>query len=476
MRKFSILLSILVLAAMVLAACGGEETATNLPSTEVPQITAEVTATATEAATEVPTDEATGTPGVPVTGELDPARLSNQLDFTVWSQDGEQIGEVDDMVLDLDNTRVAYVVVGTGGFLDLGEREILVPWDSLQLQTGTGDTTGGQQNAFILKDDLDMFRKAPDFDLTANLPQMGQPASDWDVDIRNYWEGGGTGTGQATEPAATSGAGTGTGQATATTAAGGTGLATATTGAGTGAALATATSGAGTGAGQATATADTGTGTREGTTALQGVVLASEILGSTVNLSAAGTGTGMGQATEPAATSGAGTGIGQATATAGTGGTGTGQATATAGTGGTGTGQATATAGTGTGAGQATATVATVGTETDQAPTTATVEDMIVDTDAGDILYVVLNVAFMDAERWIPVPLSMFQWDDSMQGFAFSGDATMLQGAPFFEDGQFPDTTAPDWNSEFDTFWQTSGAGGSGTDSGAGGAMATPTP
>jgi sporulation protein YlmC with PRC-barrel domain len=499
----------LVLAAMVLAACGGEETATNLPSTQVPPITGEATMTepATGAPTEMPTGEATGTPGVPVTGELNPARLSNQLDFTVWSQDGEQIGEVDDMVLDLDNTSVAYVVVGTGGFLDLGEREILVPWDSLQLQTGTGqgtgagqatepaatsgagtgagqatepaatsgagtdtgqatatagtgmgDTTGMPQNAFVLQGDVEMFRNAPDFDLT-NLPQMGQPAGDWDADIRSYWQGGGTG--QATEPAATSGAGTG--QATATAGTGGTGLATATAGAGTGAGQATATSGTGTGTGQGTATA--GAGTSEGTTTLQGVVLASEILGSTVNLSAAGTGTGAGQATEPAATNGAGTG--QATATAGTGGTGTGQATQGAG----GTGQATQGAGTGTGQG-----TAAPGTGTDQGLTTATIEDMITDIDTGDILYVVLNAAFADADRWIPVPLGMFQFDTAGQGLVFSGDTTMLQGAPFFEDGQFPDTNTSGWNSEFDTFWQNSGAGGSGTGSGSGGAEATATP
>jgi len=495
MRKISILLSILVLAAMVLAACGGEETATNLPSTQVPPTTIEATESmtepATEAPTEMPTEEATGTPGVPVTGELNPARLSNQLDFTIWSQDGEQIGEVDDMVLDLDNTSVAYVVVGTGGFLDLGEREILVPWDSLQLQTGigqgtgtgqatepaatsgagtgteqatepaatsgtgtdtgqatatagtgTGDTTGMPQNAFVLQGDVEMFRNAPDFDLTT-LPQMGQSAGDWDADIRNFWQGGGTGTGQATEPAATEGAGTGTGQATATT------------GTGTGAGQATATSATSTGTGQATATAGTGTGTGEGSTALQGVVLASEILGSTVNLSAAGTGTGAGQATEPAATSGAGTGL----------------ATATAGTGGTGTGQATQGAGTGTGQG-----TAAPGTGTDQGPTTATIEDMIVDTDAGDILYIVLNAAFADADRWIPVPLGMFQFDTAGQGLVFSGDATMLQGAPFFEDGQFPDTNTSGWNTEFDTFWQNSGGGGTGTGSGSGGAEATATP
>src|SRR5215211_7432363 len=214
MRKLSIVLSMSVLAALVLAACGGGATSTNVVESPPP-----VTANATEdtgAATESPaegTTEATQEgittemPGVPVTGDVNPARLSNQLDFTVWSQDGEQIGEVEDMVLDLDNTQVLYVVVGTGGFLDLGEREILVPWNSLQLQSGAGDTTGGQQNAFILQSDVDTFSNAPDFDLNANLPAVGQPAGDWDLDIRNFWESGGASGGTANTPDASQGAG-----------------------------------------------------------------------------------------------------------------------------------------------------------------------------------------------------------------------------------------------------------------------------
>jgi hypothetical protein len=104
---------------------------------------------------------------------------------------------------------------------------------------------------------------------------------------------------------------------------------------------------------------------------------------------------------------------------------------------------------------------------------TAMIEDMIVDTDTGEILYIVLNAAFTDAERLLPVPLGMFQWDAGASGLVFSGDGTMLQGAPFFEDGQFPDTTTSGWNSEFDTFWQNQIPG---ADSGTGGAEATATP
>ena len=48
-----------------------------------------------------------------------------------WTSPIDDSARVEDMVLNLDNTQVAYVVVGTGGFLDLGEREILVHWESL---------------------------------------------------------------------------------------------------------------------------------------------------------------------------------------------------------------------------------------------------------------------------------------------------------------------------------------------------------
>jgi hypothetical protein len=91
--------------------------------------------------------------------------------------------------------------------------------------------------------------------------------------------------------------------------------------------------------------------------------------------------------------------------------------------------------------------------------------------DTGNILFIVINAAFTDAERLIPVPASMFQWDSGTQGFVLNADTAMLQNAPFFADGQFPDTTTSGWSSEFDTFWQNNGAGGSG-----GGTTATATP
>ncbi|HET6597345.1 MAG TPA: PRC-barrel domain-containing protein [Anaerolineales bacterium] len=412
MRNISVLLSMIVLVALGLTACGGGATSTNVVESPPPvtvDSTEDMSGTATESATEAPTDigATTGTPGVPVTGQVNPARLSNQLDFKVWSQDGEQIGEVDDMVLDLDNTQIAYVVVGTGGFLDLGERDILVPWNSLQLQTGTGETTGGQENAFILQTDVDVFRNAPDFDLNANLPQAGQAAGDWDVDISTYWESGGATGGTANTPAAgeteapivdmtSTGTTTDIGQATAT--------------------------GEGTGLGTETLTVDQGTGENlPGGQALQGVVLATEVLDSPITLSP-GQGQEQGQATaDPNATAAPNV---------------TTDPNATADP------NATGTTGAGQEQGQGVGNIE------------GTIDDMIVAVDTGEIQYLVVDVTLDERQRWIPVPLSFIQWDAADGAFLINANPATFRDAPYFENGQYPDTTVSGWNSEFDTFWQ----------------------
>lgn len=364
MRKFSLLLSTLLLAALLLAACGAEETQTGIPNTEIPTLTEEPTATETPLATETgQVGDQTATPGIPVTGENDPSRLSNQLDFDVWNQEGEQVGDVNDMILNLDNSTVAYVIVGTGGFLGIAERDILVPWNLLEVQTAGSGGPAGDQNAFILQADQALFENAPDFDLNATLPGRGEPAGDWDVDIRNYWE---TGT---LPPTAAPEDATATVSPEETTAP------------------------------EATET--------PGAAELQGVARVSEVLGSTVTLS-------QGQE--------------QATATPGTAPE---QATATI-------DPLIATPPLGPGAGDF----------------NGVIEDMIVNTETGDLLYVVVNGVFEEGDRWMPIPLRFFQWDAANQAFVIDADPARIQEAPFFEADTWPDTTIEGWDNEFESFWQ----------------------
>lgn len=49
----------------------------------------------------------------------------------VKSSDGDQIGRIERIAIDVDRGRVAYVLVGQGGFLGLGQRYLPVPFEKL---------------------------------------------------------------------------------------------------------------------------------------------------------------------------------------------------------------------------------------------------------------------------------------------------------------------------------------------------------
>jgi hypothetical protein len=456
MRKIGILLSVLILAAMILAACGGEETSTSIPTQNVPPTTVEVTATSevgTGTATEVPTEGIAtgtpGTPGIPITGAANSDRLSNELKFTVLDQSGKQVGKVDDMVLDLSKAKILYVVVSA-------EKKIAVPWAFLKLGTdSTSGNTSGQPNAFILQTDTDRFKNAPEFDLK-NMPQLGESPDSWDISFRKYWsQGGGAASGNTTP----SPAGTAVTDMTAT--------ATSTSNnSGTGNATSTPATSAGT---------SQGSGTGQGATSIQGVQLASKVLNAKVT---------VGTQVPVLGTSTPGAG-GLTTSTPSPSG---GTVTSTPSTSG-GSGLATSTSTSSSGTSLATSTPSTSGSTVTSTPTTsssstglatsmpststktvsATIDDMIVNTDLGEIMYIVIKTSFDDGVHLIPVPLRLLKFDSENQAFGLDIDAAMLQNAPFFQSDQFPDMTTPGWNSEFDSFWQNNGSGGTGS-------QATPTP
>jgi len=283
----------------------------------------------------------------------------------------------------------------------------------------------------MLKTDQETFNNAPNVDINVILPATGQPAGDWDAEISSYWQGGGIASNTPAVDGTLSADTTvipGTG--------GGAGLVTGTPGPG----LATATvTGNATAMPEGTATLTTG---GQGTRLLQGGMLATEALGSSITV-ANQEGIGNGQ--------GSGTGAGAATATPGTSG----------------------------GAGVVTAT--TSGTDQGNSglgSAEATIDDLIIDTSTGDIQYIVLDTMIDSSETWIPVPFSLLQWDATHQGFVVNVNPAALGDAPSFGSGQYPDTSTSGWDSDISPFWQSNGTGqgsdgGSGTNSQA---IATPTP
>ncbi len=76
----------------------------------------------------------------------------------VYNPAGDHVGDIDHLMIDKKSGKVAYAVMGFGGFLGLGEEYYLIPWGALSYSTAKGgfvtDITKEQlQGAPALADD-----------------------------------------------------------------------------------------------------------------------------------------------------------------------------------------------------------------------------------------------------------------------------------------------------------------------------------
>jgi sporulation protein YlmC with PRC-barrel domain len=69
---------------------------------------------------------------------------------------GEDLGKIEELMIDLKDGRVAYAVLSFGGFLGIGNKLFGIPWNALSLRV--------HENAFLLDIPKDMLKKAEGFD------------------------------------------------------------------------------------------------------------------------------------------------------------------------------------------------------------------------------------------------------------------------------------------------------------------------
>jgi sporulation protein YlmC with PRC-barrel domain len=81
----------------------------------------------------------------------------------VTNNANENLGRVEDIVIDANTGRILYGVVSFGGFLGLGEKWFAVPWESLQLQ--------GNAEKLVMNFDKETLRNAEGFD-KSNWPDF----------------------------------------------------------------------------------------------------------------------------------------------------------------------------------------------------------------------------------------------------------------------------------------------------------------
>jgi sporulation protein YlmC with PRC-barrel domain len=96
---------------------------------------------------------------------------------------GEDLGKVEQIMLDVPRGRIAYAVLSFGGFLGIGDKLFAVPWSALKLDTG--------EHEFILDVSKETLENAPGFDKN-NWPDMADAAFQARIDSHYgapaYWE------------------------------------------------------------------------------------------------------------------------------------------------------------------------------------------------------------------------------------------------------------------------------------------------
>ncbi len=75
----------------------------------------------------------------------------------VHNANGEHMGKIQDIMIDITSGKIEYVVIEFGGFLTIGEKYFAIPFNLLTVDPG--------KKAFIFNQSKEMLEKAPGFDL-----------------------------------------------------------------------------------------------------------------------------------------------------------------------------------------------------------------------------------------------------------------------------------------------------------------------
>lgn len=102
----------------------------------------------------------------------------------VENTSGERLGKIEELMIDVEQGRIAYAVLSFGGFMGVGDKLFAIPWSALRVNT--------QEHKFVLEADKNTLEAAPGFDKD-NWPDMADQT--WGSDIHRYygqqpyWEG-----------------------------------------------------------------------------------------------------------------------------------------------------------------------------------------------------------------------------------------------------------------------------------------------
>jgi sporulation protein YlmC with PRC-barrel domain len=89
---------------------------------------------------------------------------------------GEDLGKIEEIMLDINSGSVAYAVLSFGGFLGLGDKLFAIPWSALTLDEAN--------ERFVLDIDKETLKNAPGFDKD-NWPKTNN--EEWLVTVYDFY-------------------------------------------------------------------------------------------------------------------------------------------------------------------------------------------------------------------------------------------------------------------------------------------------
>jgi sporulation protein YlmC with PRC-barrel domain len=118
-----------------------------------------------------------------LSGHTEAIRASRVIGTAVYNTAGENIGTIEDVMLDKLSNGIMFAVIGFGGFLGIGEKYHAIPWSVLDYEPSRG--------GYVVPFTKDQLKGAPAYSIDELTGEDGEAArnasfSYWNVDP--YWQ------------------------------------------------------------------------------------------------------------------------------------------------------------------------------------------------------------------------------------------------------------------------------------------------
>ena len=96
----------------------------------------------------------------------------------VKNAQGENLGKLEEIMLDVNTGKIAYAVLSFGGFLGLGDKLFAIPWQAFSLNA--------EEHSLVVNVNKSVLEKAPGFDKD-KWPKTTSADDKWLVQVYDYY-------------------------------------------------------------------------------------------------------------------------------------------------------------------------------------------------------------------------------------------------------------------------------------------------